>query len=185
MRSWAKAHRDEAGEIRSFHSLIGHCLDVAAVFEALLSVAPARKALARFGGWDDFDGAAIARLAVLAGLHDVGKVNLSFQARLLGEKRRGGHVEPVLSLFHDSTAANLRDCFVESIRAREIFTWFGDDPEALTSALYATFCHHGRPGVPQRPAHRNEWTTKGRRGPFEEMRDVAEALWTCYSQATL
>ena len=41
-----------------------------------------RRRMARAGGRDDLDEATAARLAVFAGLHDIGKVNIGFQTRI-------------------------------------------------------------------------------------------------------
>lgn len=74
---WAKTRAD--GEVRS-HPLVYHSLDVAAVFELLLSE--------RFGYWRAFErsfGAPVAGLApaltALVALHDLGKVAVGFQAK--------------------------------------------------------------------------------------------------------
>ena len=77
--------------------------DVGACLEALLAQPTICRRLARSGGLDDLAPSTIARLCVLAALHDVGKVNVGFQAQIWqpeelprGEKIRStGHYDHV------------------------------------------------------------------------------------------
>ena len=76
---WAKADHQDPTRI---HLLEHHLADVGACFEALLAQPIIRRRLARTAGLDDLDAATAARLAVFAALHDIGKVNVGFQARI-------------------------------------------------------------------------------------------------------
>ena len=76
---WGKSDREDPQRI---HLLEHHMADVGACFEALLAQPIIRQRLARSGGRDALDAATIARLCVFAALHDIGKVNVGFQARI-------------------------------------------------------------------------------------------------------
>ena len=88
---WAKF---DQGRI---HLLEHHLADVGACFEALLAQPTIRQRLARSGGMEDLDESTVARLSVFAALHDIGKANVGFQARVWqdadlpeGRRRPGG-----------------------------------------------------------------------------------------------
>ena len=53
-----------------------------ACFEALLRQPLIRQRLAHAAGWNDIDDATVARLCVFAALHDIGKINIGFQAQI-------------------------------------------------------------------------------------------------------
>ncbi|HEX9049320.1 MAG TPA: CRISPR-associated endonuclease Cas3'', partial [Anaeromyxobacter sp.] len=78
---WGKLQQADDGSVVAWHPLIDHCADVAAVCERLLADDVLRRRLARLGGLDDLDRAAVARLCVLAALHDAGKANHGFQRK--------------------------------------------------------------------------------------------------------
>ena len=84
-RHWAKSDRQDR---RRIHLLEHHLADVGACFEALLSQPTIRKRLARTAGLDDLDRVTVARLAVFAALHDIGKVNVGFQAQIWDDEDR-------------------------------------------------------------------------------------------------
>ena len=102
---WGKLESDADGRVTAWHPLVDHCADVAACCEALLGCDTLRRRLARLAGLADFSPVQLARLGVLAGLHDLGKFNRGFQAKALGpgaRTRTAGHVGPGLSLVgHD------------------------------------------------------------------------------------
>lgn len=78
---WGKTARDQAGTKWDFKPVLHHLLDVAAVALRLQLASPARlhRQTATFG----IDPNRFARLAAyLAGLHDLGKFSVSFQAKV-------------------------------------------------------------------------------------------------------
>jgi CRISPR-associated endonuclease/helicase Cas3 len=78
---WSKLRRDgPACRELEWHSLADHCADVAAVVEALLALPLWRERLTRLAGRPLTD-ICVARLCVLAALHDIGKLNIGFQAK--------------------------------------------------------------------------------------------------------
>ena len=147
---WAKADRENYQRI---HLLEHHLADVGACFEALLRQPTMRKRLARAGGREELDGTTTARLCVFAALHDIGKVNVGFQARIWrpedlppNRKRppRMGHVAdlvPVLEYTDEETA----NWFLNDFGVPEFMTWDDDDRATASGLLIAALSHHGDP----------------------------------------
>ena len=150
---WAKSDRQDHGRI---HLLEHHLADVGACFEALLEQPIIRQRLAQSGGLDDLDMATAARLCVFAALHDIGKVNVGFQARIWrredlppGERslpRRAGHaldMTPVLTQEDRKTA----DWFFDALGWwwDAIDSWDDRGGETVCALLVATLSHHGLP----------------------------------------
>ncbi|MEX2273819.1 MAG: CRISPR-associated helicase Cas3' [Vicinamibacterales bacterium] len=131
---WGKLRR-EAGSDRviEWHPLVDHCADVAAVAEALLGLPVWRDRLGRLAGQPLTD-VSRARLCVIAALHDIGKLNIGFQAK--GRPELGtpaGHVREALGALYNG----------EPVFAclSPLNAW-GD---ATAGLLEAAICHHGRP----------------------------------------
>lgn len=136
---WGKLERDEEGNVVAWHPLIAHCADVAACTEALLERTLLRKRFATLAGLDDLGASTIARLAVLAAFHDIGKFNIGFQRKVDRDARDvAGHVAEVLSLFE--TDYPIRDHLLEALPA-EVLDW----SESSFEYLAASIGHHGRP----------------------------------------
>lgn len=96
---WGKLEQDASKVVITWHPLLAHCADVAACAEALLEQTLLRQRLAALAGRQDLDAVDIARLSVLAALHDIGKFNLGFQRKADAEPRDpAGHVAEVLDL---------------------------------------------------------------------------------------
>ena len=131
------------GDISASHPLIGHMIDVAACFCRLAECRSIRRAMERRSG-RKLTSQDIARLVVLAFLHDIGKANSGFQAK---RWKRGiphgwpvritaGHGREVFSLFKVGTALAAIEPLVD-----QICTW-GPASYAL---LVGSVSHHGRP----------------------------------------
>ena len=147
---WAKSDHAEKSRI---HLLEHHLADVGACFQALLEQPTIRKRLAHAGGCDDLDDATIARLCVFAALHDIGKLNIGFQAQIwssadlpTGERspRRAGHTSdltPVLSGVDGATGS----WFFDALGWNDFLNWDAQDGETACGLLVATFSHHGTP----------------------------------------
>ena len=91
--AWAKA-------ANGWVSLVDHSIDVAAVAEALLQIPTVSARLGTLAE-RELSPVDIARIGFLIGLHDAGKVNHGFQAKLRGEEPRHahrGHIKPLWSI---------------------------------------------------------------------------------------
>jgi len=146
-RFWAKFNEEKG----TWHPLIAHSADVAAVLARLLeddSLIAAR--LARAAGLERLSPEVKAALVYLAALHDFGKVNHGFQEKALpsGKRRRWpetGHVTVVLKSL--STTPVLQRLITEMLQA------FSGSPTETFRLLMAALCHHGRPhGLATEPA---------------------------------
>ncbi len=161
---WAKSDRQNPGRI---HLLEHHLADVGACMEALLSQPTIRRRLASAAGRDAIDDSTVARLAVFAALHDIGKVNVGFQTQIwqpedwqgarrpLGWGR--GHtrdIVPVIMGEDRETAV----WFSDALGFDDLLEWDDDDENETASSLFvATLSHHGEPlnlegGRPRNPS---------------------------------
>src|SRR5690625_5056561 len=96
---WAKLIHNEDWDIVEWHPLLEHSADIASTVETLLKRTILKKRIARLIGWKDFSDTHIARLSVLAAIHDAGKVNHGFQNRMYKSRHpRAGHVSPIIEL---------------------------------------------------------------------------------------
>lgn len=168
---WGKLERDESGEVIAWHPLIAHCADVAACAEALLELTLLRRRFAKLAGLDDIDAAMIARLAVLAAFHDIGKFNLGFQRKSDPQpSMTAGHVAEVLALFDTDYA--IRQRFLKAL-PRELTSWC----EIPDEYLAASIGHHGRPVRWEgRRVDPSIWEPAGPLDPFAGIADLAG--WT-------
>ena len=191
---WAKSDRENPQRI---HLLEHHMADVGACFEALLVQPTIRQRLAQAGKLDDIDPVITARLAVLATLHDIGKVNTGFQTRIWQEAdfptdtrhpRHAGHIvdlTPVLNCDDTETA----DWFFNALGwwwdATE--SWDNCDGETVCALFVAALSHHGRPLNMQAARSKNPaiWRSFGALHPRRGVerigllvRDWFPAAWT-------
>lgn len=166
---WGKLRSDPEGHPVEWHSLLDHCADVAACCEALLEQTLLRRRLATLAGLTELTEGQVARLCVLAALHDAGKVNLAFQRKANPKALHvGGHVRPLFALFASSLRE--REAVLAAIGVDELLDW---GPEGL---LFATLAHHGQPVAAD--AHGSEadpvlWRPGERLDPIAGLRDLA------------
>lgn len=135
---WGKQH-NESGQT---HRLEYHCADVAACFEALLDEPVLRSRFDEAAGGPGLDDTTMARLTVLAFLHDFGKVNAGFQFAV-GESRPGrptrvNHI--TASLF-----ACRRPNVIQALGFLELSGAWG--PDTFEDLLCAALAHHGFPAA--------------------------------------
>ena len=149
-RHWAKADQHDAGRL---HLLEHHLADVSACFETLVAQPTIGRRLARTANRESLDQTTLARLAVFAALHDVGKVNTGFQTRIWRDSDlpdgsrppRAGHTSdlvPVLLGTDHQTA----QWFLDAIRWHTHMSKWDSDAGTTASTLFvAALAHHGRP----------------------------------------
>lgn len=189
---WAKLRRDCvkhrgsacrercACEVIGTLSLIGHAADVAAVFVALLERPVIARRLARLLGVTELGEELRAGLAVLAALHDIGKISLGFQqGPFIGQPNSPrGHVAPMLSLVmtapHDIKARMAwRRLQQEGGLARLATLLLGEDGEAVP--FRAALAHHGSlPGTAA--VDPCLWQASRDHDPTVACRDLVEAV---------
>ena len=140
----------------SSHHLAHHCADVAACFEAIseLHVVRARLEAAAERELDSVD---IARLALFAFLHDLGKLHPGFQAKAFPNRqgqKQGHSGEGLAALIGNINESDLNEAIGEALPSQ--FTQWSDDA-TLCGLAMAIFAHHGRP-VTEKPIHQNAWS---------------------------
>ncbi len=166
-----------SSEANTWHPLADHCADVAACCEALLSTTLLNQRLARIGGLDRLDEIQVARLSVLAALHDVGKFNTGFQRRAFGGGPCG-HTSEALDLF---SAMYETPQLAEALPAA-LHDW-APDYKAF-HLLFASICHHGKPVKIKTPARFDQNWSEGPFGdPFAGVASLANATRSWFPQA--
>ncbi len=126
-----------------FHRLEHHCADVAACFEALLRDPVLRHRFERAAGDAGLCSIIESRLAVIAFLHDFGKLNAGFQFKVRGgdtslsgrRPRPAGHIGEALWCCEQETICGALG-LLDMDR-----TW----GEGFVPLLLAALAHHGRP----------------------------------------
>lgn len=158
---WAKLRRDGNGQIAGWHSLVDHSADVAATLEALLGQPTIAERLAKLAGLPHLDMVTCARLSALAFLHDIGKANRGFRARIDPNAPLIGHIDQLAWLFDGDEDVQRRLVSVLGLERTE--QWF-DDARSWWGTVFA---HHGRPWrvVPSR-AH---WNRIGEDDPVVDL----------------
>ena len=177
MTAIAKTDR-ETGATRS---LIGHSLDVAHCVHEMLGRGVARRRLSMACGIPLNDVHA-ARIAVLAGLHDMGKSTNGFQDRINGRGRGSGHVAEAIAAI--KATGTMPDSVRDAVQADILNQWC-DDP---LSVLYAIFCHHGEPVSEARIAAcmselTAQWTTSDTYNPVAEVHVLTKTLLDVFPRA--
>ena len=137
--AWAKL-RPRSAPV-SWHPLVDHAHDVAAVFEALFACPTIASRLAALAELPELDPLSRARLCVFAFLHDFGKANRGFQIKAdpaAPTNRRAGHIVEAAAVF----------CFGPAWTKGQldrIDAWVGGSFEACWGVTAAVLAHHGSP----------------------------------------
>ncbi|MCB1929826.1 MAG: CRISPR-associated helicase Cas3' [Rhodocyclaceae bacterium] len=177
--AFGKLERTEAA--LSWHPLVDHLADVAAVFEVLCTCRGIRRALEAGAGraLDKYD---TARLAAIVFLHDLGKANAGFQAKrwLDGERPRGrltaGHGGEAIALLEASDYNEEARALLLRLPIVEMCGW--GHLETLESLLRASIAHHGRPIVdaPDWFNARTHWIAHDGYDPAEQLAYIGVGL---------
>ncbi len=125
-----------------FHRLEHHCADVAACFEAILEDPVPRRRFAVAARQDPLHPTTLARLTVLAFLHDFAKINSGFQFKVRDSKDYPGRPPPRMSHVKEAFMCMEQDKIFHALGFHEIVNWGEDGASAL---LIASLSHHGRP----------------------------------------
>ncbi len=174
---WGKLDERD-GVVVAWHPLRDHCVDVAACAEGLIRSTLLGRRLAALGGLSALDEVQIARLCVLAALHDLGKFNQHFQNKgRPGAQPRAGHVRELMVLFNPRAKNAERNALLAVLPLVEMTAW-GAARDTTLRLLFAAVGHHGRPvayegnGVDNDPAR---WSVVSGIDPFAGMRELVEA----------
>ncbi len=136
---WAKLARGPGGRVEAWHSLIDHSADVAAVLLGLMAQPTIAARLAMLAQRPTLSPIDTARLGALAFLHDIGKANRGFQARMDQAAPMVGHIDTLAWLFGK---AKLYAHLSRVLGLDRLDTWFDEGGFGL---FHAVFAHHGRP----------------------------------------
>ncbi len=180
--AWGKLQRDADGNEIARLNLQSHCVDVAAVVAALLSVATVRRRLETLAG-RALDDADVERLSALGFFHDIGKANQGFQSKALPDIARAvqlramgcersecGHTREIGPLFRDD---EIHARFKQIFPLDALFDW-----DCELTLLFAAVSHHG---TPIRDADLRElqfqgiWAEYGGYDPLQALAELAEA----------
>jgi len=167
-RPWGKL--SPKGAPTAWHPLIDHCVDVAVCAEQLLLSTKLNERLAALEGRRRLDRTTVARLAVLAGLHDIGKAGHGFQNKVLPDLPTSGHVGEGLTLL----THYMRKPF-GLVARRELLQSWGADEEDPFLLYRAAVCHHGR-FVESSPLAEWMWQDAPHHKPIETLTELWEYL---------
>jgi len=189
----------KGGSCRSYR-LEQHCLDVAYAIEQLLSETALGARLATLGGRDALRLSDLDRLAVLGGLHDVGKTNHGMQATLRGERPGpGGHIRPLVDLLTATgEGRDLKNRARAALRYDAVAGWFdqagdmGLDGFPIEPALAWRLAlgHHGALAKAPRPlpsARQRDlsvrWQPRDGVDPIAAMGALVDRMAACFPAA--
>ena len=188
-RHWAKSDRRQPGRI---HLLEHHLADVGACFEALLQQPTIRKRIARAAERDYLDDATAARLCVFAALHDIGKVNMGFQAQIWTAADLQGRQKPRWAS-HTSdlvpvlcgTDSSTTDWFLDALGWSDFLGWDSDGGNTVSALFAAAFSHHGEPLNLYEPKQPNPavWGPFAGLDPQQSVRNISQLVRGWFSQA--
>ena len=175
---WAK-YCEETGRI---HRLEHHLADVGAVMKTLLHIPSIRRATAKSGNLPELQPSDIDRLSVFAALHDIGKLNLAFQAKSKPKARRGrtaSHTQDTMQLLNGQDPENQQNLMTAVEWLDEAMTtWDRNGGDTVCGLIIAMLSHHGKPenlhnGHESRPSHWEDHDREYEATPFEKTREIA------------
>ena len=145
---------------------------------ALLERPVIARRLARLLGRDELTAEEQARLAALAALHDLGKINHGFQDKRLDRPTpKAGHIEPLVSLMTNNTAGNAAHAVTKALLEEGQLARLAHLIEQGQNRwpFAAIMAHHGSlPSV--QPARADLWRAACGYDPIRACRDLVEAI---------
>lgn len=141
--------------------------DVADCFAALIALPLFTECVERAMGRPR-DPVTLARLCVLAYLHDLGKLSSSFQAKASDPRIKAGHSVQGWHVFAPGPASSV----TQALAPPEIRRW----GSAVNGLFLAALAHHGRPVNAGEPPHAPDW---GRCGGYDPVTAAAEIGQAC------
>ena len=172
--AWAKLKGDRQ------LPLAHHCADVACVFRRLVDRPITRARLAYAAGQALIEDVTLDRLAVLAFLHDFGKANHGFQARIDPKAPPIGHLRQTRWLFRTRDAAGAK-----LLNACGLVDLKGFRNDSVLEFIDAVLAHHGKPvAAEDQPGDRDLWLPKKNCvDPLDTLKDLGRVARTMFPQA--
>ena len=176
--AWAKSPNRSGAAHSDWLSLVDHAIDVTAVAEALLGLPTVRARLDALAGrvLSDSD---VARLCFFTGLHDAGKVNHGFQAKLRGETRHAGHIGPFWAILRgphfDPATRRVRLDLRRALMAPRWEPWF-EGGEAECRFWAVILAHHGSLPIDTPQAVPGLWRQRDNYDPVSALSDMADVV---------
>ena len=132
----------------------------------------------------DLDPVTCSRLAALAFLHDIGKANRGFRARVDVKAPRVGHIDQLAWVFgKDARAPAVYDHLAQVLGLSRVEGWFTDAGFPLFETIFA---HHGRPWERLRPSDAHAyWVAQDGDDPVRELAPMRAALDLWFAEAFL
>lgn len=160
----------------AFHRLPHHMADVAACFEALSALPVVRARMERAGDFVLTD-IGLARLAVIAFLHDSGKLHPGFQAKGWPDGSwsgpRHGHVAEGAAIFAQMAPSEI----ARNLELDALVSWGVDK-----NLLYASLAHHGRPFILASQAG-DGWSAVGGYDPVAASEEIGAMMCNWFPAA--
>ena len=185
---WAK-YCEETGRI---HRLEHHLADVGAVMKTLLHIPSIKRATARSGYLPELEPSDTARLCVFATLHDIGKINLAFQAKSKPKGKRGqtaSHTQDIMQLLNGRDPENQERLMTALEWLNEAMTtWDQNGGDTVCGLIIAALSHHGKPERlhNEHAPHPQHWTDRlgeYESKPFEKISQVARSIREWFPEA--
>ena len=184
--AWAKSPNRPDAAGAGWLSLVDHSTDVALVAWALLRLPTVRERLGTLAG-HPLSTVDISRLCFLVGLHDAGKANHGFQARLRRERPDAGHIAPLWGLLAKRHLHRAHRVLYQQVRealsAPRWRAWFGG-PDTERDLWGVILAHHG--SLPERAAGTPDprlWRRRGGYDPIAALRTLADAMAEVFPDA--
>jgi CRISPR-associated endonuclease/helicase Cas3 len=173
---WAKLCRNDVGDVTSWHSLVDHSADVAAVFEAIVAVPVVARRLAALAPTAEITPVQSARLAALVFLHDLGKANRGFRDRWRANAPMIGHIQPAVWL---CMSEEFQGQLAEALPLGAIASWGGE-----MNPMPTVLAHHGKPVSLTSPEPlRHLWRPGPDDAPVAELAALGNAMMRWFPMA--